>query len=103
MNRMKNQLPVFKNKELNQFALYCKEQFTSIDAKFTSIDAKFISIDERFIAIENRLDNHDKKLDIIMETLAEILEKLNQLTDVFGKTRADVIDLQYRVTQLESK
>ena len=89
MSRMKNQLPVFKNKELNKFAFYCNE--------------RFVLIDQRFETIENRLDNHDKKLDIIMETLAEILEKLNHLADVFGKTRADVIDLQYKVTKLESK
>lgn len=87
MSRMKNQLPVFKNKEYHQFTLYCNEQF--------------LLINERFESIENRLDNHDKKQDIIMETLAEILEKLNHTVDVFGKTRADVIDLHYRVAKLE--
>ena len=86
---MKNQLPILKNKELNQFAHYCEDRFISIEA--------------RFVTIEKRLDDHDKKLGIIMETLAEILEKINHFVDVFGKTRADVVDLQYRVSKLELK
>lgn len=93
---MKNQLPVFKNNELKQFAYYCDERFSLIDKNFCNAEL-------RFLAIENRLDDHDKKLGIIMETLAEILEKINHLVDVFGKTRADVVDLQYRVSKLELK
>lgn len=93
---MKTQLPVFKNKELKQFAHYCDERFELIDSNFNTIET-------RFIAVEKRLDSHDQKLDIIMETLAEVLEKMNHFVDVFGKTRGDVVDLQYRVSKLELK
>jgi hypothetical protein len=72
---MKNKLPVFKNKELNQFALYCEERFGLVD----------------------------KQLDTLRETTAAILEKITHIEDVFGKTRSDVVDLQYRVTKLEQK
>lgn len=93
---MKNQLPILKNKELNQFAHYCDERFMIIDQKLESVDRRFESVDRKFEVINTQLV-------MIIETMAEILEKINHLVDVLGKTRADIIDLQYRVGKLELK
>lgn len=103
IGHMKNELPILRNKELNQFARYCDERFTIIDYKFSLIDQKLESVDRRFESVDRKFEVINTQLVMIIETTAEILEKINHLVDVLGKTRADIIDLQYRVGKLELK
>lgn len=93
-----------KRMTLDKLAIMIQEGFMA-SANQMAKQEHLLALTERVKLIEERLDGHDKefkgihdKLDATFSELKEIRKEIKE-----ADSRADVVDLQIRVTKLEKK